>query len=131
MPDFPVTVFHNPACGTSRKVLALIETAGHTPRIVHYLKTGWTKAQLEAVFATMKVAPRDLLRAKEPLALELGLTDLAAGGDKILAAMVAHPILVNRPIVQTPLGVALCRPAETVMALIAPQKSALTPRNTI
>ncbi|MGE3742758.1 MAG: arsenate reductase (glutaredoxin) [Geminicoccaceae bacterium] len=118
MSDFPITIFHNPACGTSRNVLAMIEAAGYVPTVVEYLKAGWTPSQLEALLARMDAAPRDLLRARGTPADELGLLDPAFTGDRILAAMVAHPILVERPIVETPLGTRLCRPAERVLGLL-------------
>lgn len=118
MTDFPVTLFHNPACSTSRKVLAMIRAAGFQPTIVDYLKAGWTRPQLEALLAAMPAHPRDILRAKEPLANELGLTDPSVNGERLLDAMVAHPILVERPIMVTPLGVAVCRPAEAAATLL-------------
>ena len=115
---FPVTIFHNPACGTSRNTLAMIEAAGYAPRVVAYTETGWTRAQLQALLAAMDAAPRDILRGKEPRAAELGLGDPAASDDRILEAMVANPVLVNRPIVQTPRGTRLCRPSEQVFDLL-------------
>jgi arsenate reductase (glutaredoxin) len=109
-----VTIFHNPKCGTSRTVLAALRDAGRDPVVVEYLKTGWTKPQLEGLLKAMKASPRDILRAKEPAAAGLaGASDAA-----ILAAMVADPILVERPIVVTPKGTTLCRPAEKVQALL-------------
>lgn len=118
MTDAPVTIYHNPACGSSRNALALIRAAGHDPRVVEYLRTGWTRPELEALTAAMGVGVRALLRAKDTPAAELGLLDPAVAEDEILAAMVAHPILVNRPIVVTPKGTRLCRPSETVLALL-------------
>ena len=115
---FPVTIFHNPNCGTSRNVLALIRSAGHEPEVVEYLKVGWTPGRLATLIAAMDVEPRDLLRAKGTPAAELGLLDPDATDDQILDAMVAHPILVERPIVVTPKGAKLCRPAETVLDLL-------------
>lgn len=116
MSDFPVTVFHNPACGTSRNVVAAVKEAGYEPRVVEYLKAGWTRDQLKDLLAAMKAAPRDILREKGTPAAELGLD--TASDDQILDAMVANPILVNRPIVVTPRGAALCRPSEQVFTLL-------------
>lgn len=113
-----VTIFHNPACGTSRNTLAAIRESGVEPVVVEYLKTGWTRPQLQALMAKMGKTPRDILRVRGTPAEELGLTDPVAGGDAILDAMVAHPILVERPIVDTPKGAALCRPSEIVFDLL-------------
>ena len=118
MSDFPVTVFHNPACGTSRNVVAAVKEAGYEPKVVEYLKTGWTKDQLKDLLAQMQASPRDILRTRGTPAEALGLTDPAASDDDILNAMVAHPILVERPIVVTPRGTALCRPSEAVFTLL-------------
>jgi arsenate reductase len=115
---FPVTIFHNPACGTSRKVLAAIRAAGHEPRVVEYLKAGWDPPQLKALLAGMKASPRDVLRIKGTPAEELGLTAPGVTDQAILAAMVAHPILVERPIVVSPKGVMLARPADKVAELL-------------
>jgi len=108
MSDFPITVFHNPACGTSRNALAMILVAGYQPTVVEYLKTGWTRLQLEELLAAMHARPRDILREK----------GTPAADDRILDAMVEHPILVNRPIVVTPKGVRLARPSEVVFELL-------------
>lgn len=116
--DFPITIFHNPDCGTSRNTLAMIRAAGYAPKVVEYLKVGWTRPQLEDLLAAMGVRPRDLLREKGTPAAELGLLDDAANDDGILDAMVGHPVLVNRPIVVTPMGVKLCRPSEAVLTLL-------------
>jgi arsenate reductase len=113
-----VTIFHNPACGTSRNTLAALQEAGLEPKVVEYLKAGWTKAQLKGLLAQLHLKPRDVLRVRGTPAEELGLTDPSASDDKILDAMVAHPILVERPIVVTPAGAALCRPSERVFDLI-------------
>ena len=118
MSDFAVTIYHNPACGTSRNTLAMIRAAGHAPTIVEYLRAGWTRARLEGLFAAMGVSPRDLLRAKGTPAAELGLLDPGTTDEQILSAMVDHPILVNRPIVVTPLGTVLARPSEAVLAVL-------------
>ncbi|HTH99366.1 MAG TPA: arsenate reductase (glutaredoxin) [Acidisoma sp.] len=118
MSKFPVTLYHNPACPTSRRVLALIEAHGHLPTIVRYLETGWTRDRLEALFHAMHLRPRDLLRRQSPLAAELGLLEEGVSDERILVAMVHHPELVERPIVTTPLGTRLCRPAEQVESLL-------------
>jgi len=118
MTDFPVTIFHNPACGTSRNVVSMVETAGYRPEVVEYLKTGWTVDQLKALFAEAGLTPREAMREKGSPAIELGLLDPGTPDTVILAAMVAHPVLVNRPIVRTPKGAALCRPSEKVFDLL-------------
>jgi arsenate reductase len=115
---FPVVIHHNPACATSRSTLALIESAGDTPTVIPYLETGWTRPQLLALFAAAGLTPRTALREKSAPAAELGLLAADVADDTILAAMVAHPVLVNRPIVATPKGVKLCRPAERVLDLL-------------
>jgi arsenate reductase len=106
-----VTIFHNPNCGTSRNVLAALREAGQDPQVVEYLKVGWSEAQLAELFARMGVKPRDLLRVRGTPAEELGLTKPGVGDAAIIKAMVANPILVERPIVITPKGAFLCRPA--------------------
>jgi arsenate reductase (glutaredoxin) len=120
MSDFPVTIFHNPACGTSRNALAMIRAAGYQPEVVEYLQAGWTTPQLKDLLARMGLRPRDLLRESgvpaEALARALAVS--AEDDEGLLAAMVDHPILVNRPIVATPLGVRLCRPSETLLELL-------------
>jgi arsenate reductase len=116
--EFPIMIFHNPACGTSRNTLAMIEAAGYQPTVVEYLKAGWTRRQLEDLLARMSARPRDLLREKGTPAAELGLLGDDVSDDAILDAMVAHPILVNRPIVVTPKGVKLARPSEVVLDLL-------------
>ncbi len=113
-----VTIYHNPACGTSRNTLALIRAAGHEPEIVDYKQAGWTRPQLQELFARMGVEPREVLRTQGSPAAELGLLEEGVASVAILAAMVEHPILVNRPIVVTPKGARLCRPAETVAELL-------------
>lgn len=118
MTAFPVTVFHNPACGTSRNVLAMVEASGYQPEVVEYLQTGWTAAQLGGLFAEAGLTPRDALREKEAAGIDPGLLDSAMPDDAILEAMLAHPVLVNRPIVRTPRGAALCRPSEKVFDLL-------------
>ena len=116
--DFPITIFHNPDCGTSRNALATIRAAGYEPTVVDYRKTGWTRPQLTALLAAMGATPRDLLREKGTPAAELGLLAPDVPDDTILDAMVAHPVLVNRPIVATPRGTRLARPSETVLDLL-------------
>ena len=118
MSEFPITIYHNPDCGTSRNALAMIEAAGYAPTIVEYRRTGWTRPQLAALFAAMGVTPRDVLREKGTPAAELGLLDPAVDDDAIVAAMIEHPVLVNRPIVVTPRGTKLCRPSEIVLSLL-------------
>lgn len=118
MTDFPITIFHNPGCGTSRNTLAMIEASGETPTVIEYLEAGWTRPQLEGLLAAMPMAPRQLMRTKGTPAEELGLTQPDVTDDAILDAMVAHPILVNRPIVQSPLGTRLCRPSDEVFVLL-------------
>jgi len=115
---FPITVWHNPACGTSRKVLELIGAAGHSPTVVEYLNTGWEPAELQGLLAEAGLSPREALRERGTAAAELGLTDLSAPDAVILAAMLTHPSLVNRPLVRTPKGVRLARPPETVLELL-------------
>ena len=111
-------IHHNPDCGTSRNVLAVIRATGTEPVIVEYLQTGWTRPQLQALFAAADLTPRDALRTSKSPAEALGLLDPAVSDDALLDAMVAHPILVNRPIVCTPKGVALRRPSEAVLPLL-------------
>ncbi len=118
MTDFPVTIFHNPACGTSRNVVSMVEAAGYRPEVVEYLKASWTSDQLVALFAEAGMTPREAMREKGSPATELGLLDPGTPDTAILAAMVAHPVLVNRPIVRTPKGAALCRPSEKVFDLL-------------
>jgi arsenate reductase len=113
-----VVIYHNPACGTSRNTLALLREKGIEPEVVEYLKAGWTKPQLEGLMQTLGVPAREILRVRGTRADELGLTDPAASDAALIAAMILDPILVNRPIVVTPKGAALCRPAELVLTLI-------------
>ena len=113
-----VVMHHNPGCGTSRNVLAIIRAAGYEPVVIEYLKTGWTREQLLGLFAAAGLTPRTALRTTKSPADELGLLDLAVTDKELLTAMVAHPVLVNRPIVCTPRGVRLCRPSETVLDLL-------------
>lgn len=113
-----VVIYHNPACGTSRNVLAILEAAGKTPTVIDYLQTGWTKPQLLGLFAAAGLTPRTALRETKSPAAALGLTKDGVSDEAILDAMIEHPILVNRPIVCTPKGVRLCRPSERVLDLM-------------
>ncbi|QFR34731.1 arsenate reductase (glutaredoxin) [Ancylobacter sp. TS-1] len=118
-----VTIYHNPYCGTSRNVLGLIRNAGIAPTVIEYLKTPPSRDELVALIARMGVPVRAVLRQKGTPFADLGLDDPALGDDALLDAMMAHPILINRPIVVSPLGVRLCRPSETVLDLLpAPQR---------
>jgi len=113
-----VTIYHNPACGTSRNTLALLRDKGIEPAVVEYLKAGWTKDQLKDLLKRLGRSAHEVLRVRGTEAHELGLTDPAASEDALIAAMILQPILVERPIVVTPKGAALCRPAELVLALL-------------
>jgi arsenate reductase len=113
-----LTIYHNPACGTSRNVLALIRNSGEEPRIIEYLKTPPSREELVGLIARMGIATRDLLRRKGAPYDELGLDDPTLSDDQLIDAMMAHPILINRPIVVSPLGVKLCRPSETVLDVL-------------
>lgn len=126
MPEFPITIFHNPACGTSRNTLAMVKAAGYEPEVVEYLQAGWTKPQLQELLAAMGAKPRDILRDKGTPASELGLLNPNVSDDAILDAMVEHPILVNRPIVVTPRGVRLARPSEAVLDLLERKPQSFT-----
>ena len=112
-------IFHNPNCGTSRNTLAIIKASGEMPEIVEYLKTPPTRARLVELLAQMQISPRELLRSKEAINDELGLDNPELSDDHIIDAMVTHPILINRPIVMTDKGTALCRPSERVFELLA------------
>ena len=125
---FPVTIYHNPDCGTSRNALALIQAAGYAPTVIEYRKTGWTRPLLNELLAAMHAKPRDLLREKGTPAAELGLLADGVTDEAMLQAMLAHPILVNRPIVVTPKGAKLCRPSETVGSLLERQPGAVSRR---
>ena len=122
-----VTIYHNPACGTSRNTLGLIRNAGIEPTIVEYLKTPPSRATLVDLIRRMGISVRDLLRRKGTPYDELGLDDRKWTDDQLLDLMLEHPILINRPVVVTPLGVKLCRPSETVIDILpAPQRGAFT-----
>lgn len=113
-----VVIYHNPACGTSRNVLAIVEAAGYRPTVIEYLETGWTRPQLLGLFAAAGLTPRAALRETKSPAAELGLLDPSVDDETLIAAMVEHPVLVNRPIVCTERGVKLCRPSETVLDIL-------------
>ena len=120
-----IVIYHNPACGTSRNVLELIRNTGVEPRVVEYLKTPPSRALLSALIDRAGITPRDLLREKGTPYAALGLGDAALSDDALVDAMMAHPILINRPLVVSPLGVKLCRPSETVLDLLPePQQGA-------
>ena len=114
----PVTIYHNPACGTSRNTLALIRNSGAEPTVIEYLKTPPARDELAELIRRMGVPVRAVLREKGTPFAELGLGDPALSDDQLLDAMMAHPILINRPIVVTPLGVQLCRPSEAVLDIL-------------
>jgi arsenate reductase len=114
-----VTIYHNPACGTSRNVLGLIRNSGQEPRIIEYLKTPPSREELVSLIGRMGTSPRDLLRRKGTPYDDLKLDDPALTDDQLIDAMMAHPILINRPIVVTDKGVKLCRPSEVVMDLLS------------
>lgn len=113
-----IVIHHNPECGTSRNVLEIIRASGEEPVVIEYLNEGWTRPQLLGLFAAAGLTPRTALRTTKSPAEELGLTDPAVGDEALLAAMLEHPVLVNRPIVCSPKGVRLCRPSETVLDLL-------------
>lgn len=113
-----VVIYHNPDCGTSRNTLALLREKGVEPTVVEYLTAGWSRQQLEALTARMGLSAREILRERGTRAVELGLTDPSTSDEAIIAAMILDPILVNRPIVATPKGAALCRPPELVLGLL-------------
>lgn len=115
MSHFPVVIHHNPDCGTSRNVRAIIEAAGYAPVVIEYLKEGWTRPQLLALFAAAGLTARQALRETKSPAAELGLLDPAIGEDDLISAMIQHPVLVNRPLVATPRGVKLCRPDSAIV----------------
>lgn len=118
-----VIIYHNPACGTSRNTLGLIRNAGIEPHVIEYLKTPPSRVMLTQLIERMGISPRDLLREKGTPYADLGLDDPTLSDAAILDAMLAHPILINRPIVVTPLGVKLCRPSERVLDILpAPQQ---------
>lgn len=113
-----ITIYHNPKCGTSRNTLAMIRNSGVEPEVIEYLKTPPSKAKLEALVRAAGISPRELLRTKEAIYGELNLADDKWTDDEILDFMLQHPILINRPIVVTPLGTRLCRPSELVLDIL-------------
>ncbi len=113
-----IVIYHNPECGTSRNALAMIRNAGIEPHVIEYLKTPPSRAMLESLLARAGISPRDLLREKGTPFTELGLDDPARSDAQLIDAMMDHPILINRPLVASPLGVKLCRPSEEVLDLI-------------
>ncbi|MBD8548820.1 arsenate reductase (glutaredoxin) [Sphingomonas sp. CFBP 8760] len=120
-----VVIYHNPACGTSRNTLAMIRNAGIEPHVVEYLKTPPSRALLVEMIDRAGIMPRELLREKGTPYAELGLDDITLTDDALLDAMIAHPVLINRPLVVSPLGVRLCRPSEAVLDLLPePQRGA-------
>lgn len=122
-----ITIYHNPKCGTSRNTLAMIRNSGAEPTVIEYLKTPPTREQLQALIAASGLSVRETLRSKEALCSELGLTDPARTDDELIDAMLAHPILINRPLVVTPLGTRLCRPSERVLDILPqPQRGAFS-----
>ena len=113
-----VTIYHNPDCGTSRNTLAMIRQSGEEPQVIEYLRNPPSRETLIELLDMMKMKPRDLLREKGTPYAELGLDDPKLSDEEILAAMMQHPILINRPIVVTPLGTRLCRPSEEVLEIL-------------
>lgn len=114
-----VTIYHNPACGTSRNTLAMIRQSGEEPHVIEYLKTPPARDELIKLIKAMGITPRELLREKGTPYAEIGLGDPSLTDDALIDAMMAHPILINRPIVETEKGAALCRPSEKVLSLLA------------
>ena len=113
-----IVIYHNPACGTSRNVLAMIRNSGVEPHVVEYLKTPLARALLVELIKRAAMKPRDLLREKGTPFAELGLQDASLSDEALIDAMIEHPILINRPLVVTPLGVKLCRPSEAVLDIL-------------
>jgi arsenate reductase len=121
-----ITIYHNPACGTSRNVLALMRDSGEEPRVIEYLKTPPSRDELISLIDRMGIVVHDLLRRRGTPYEELKLGDPALTDEQLIDAMMVHPILINRPIVVTPKGVKLCRPSETVLDILSnPQRGAL------
>ncbi|EKP0312602.1 glutaredoxin-dependent arsenate reductase [Aeromonas veronii] len=117
-----ITIYHNPECGTSRNTLELIRNSGVEPTVIHYLETPPSRDQLVALIAVMAMPVRDLLRKNVPPYEALGLAEDRFSDDELIDAMLAHPILINRPIVVTPLGTKLCRPSEVVLDILPDQQ---------
>ena len=122
-------IFHNSKCGTSRNTLAIMQASGETPEVVEYLKTPPSHEYLVELLALMHIAPRELIRSKENIYSELNLDNPALSDAQLIDAMIAHPILINRPIVVTNKGAALCRPAERVFELLENPVSSFTKEN--
>lgn len=119
-----IVIYHNPECGTSRNTLAMIRNAGIEPHVVEYLKTPPSRPLLEQLIVRMGISPRELLREKGTPYSELGLSDTSLTDEQLVDAMMEHPILINRPIVVTPLGVKLCRPSEAVLDILPAEQRA-------
>jgi arsenate reductase (glutaredoxin) len=113
-----VTIYHNPSCGTSRNVLAMLHERGIKPKVIEYLKTPLSQSELKQLLKELKMPPRDLLRAKEKIFVELDLAAPHWTDEQLVGFMAQHPVLMNRPVVVTPKGARLCRPAETVLELL-------------
>ncbi|MFM4974261.1 glutaredoxin-dependent arsenate reductase [Aeromonas rivipollensis] len=127
MSDTAITIYHNPVCGTSRNTLALIRNSGVEPTVIHYLETPPSRETLVALIAAMGIPARDLLRQNVPPYEALGLAEERFSDEELIDAMLSHPILINRPIVVTPLGTRLCRPSEVVLDILpSPQQGAFT-----
>ena len=122
-----IIIYHNPACGTSRNALAMIRNAGIEPHVVEYLKTPPSRAMLESLIERAGIGARALLREKGTPYAELGLDNPNLTDEQLVDAMMAHPVLINRPLVVSPLGVRLCRPSETVLDLLPETRMALGP----
>ncbi len=119
-----ITIYHNPACGTSRNTLEMIRNSGEEPEVILYLETPPSRERLMTLIADMGIAVRELLRTNVPPYVELGLEDAKWQDEQLIDAMLAHPILINRPIVVTPLGTRLCRPSEKVLDILPGQQRA-------
>ena len=119
-----ITIYHNPACGTSRNTLEMIRNSGEEPEVILYLETPPSREQLMTLITDMGIAVRELLRTNVPPYVELGLEDAKWQDEQLIDAMLAHPILINRPIVVTPLGTRLCRPSEKVLDILPGQQRA-------
>lgn len=122
-----ITIYHNPKCGTSRNTLAMIRNSGVEPTVIEYLQTPPTREQLLALIAASGLSVREVMRSKEALCSEFGLNDPARSDAELIDAMLAHPILINRPLVVTPLGTRLCRPSELILDILPqPQRGAFS-----
>lgn len=114
----PVTIYHNPLCGTSRKTLEILRESGAVPKVIEYLQTPPSRDELKRIYQRAGISPREGLRSKEPIAQEFGLTRPDVTDDEILDAMMEHPILINRPLVETDKGARLCRPQDVVREIL-------------